>query len=112
MGKYRPPQWLIGAIPYLRGKNFESFKNAILLGNMVYSCCAYGCTNRYGRVGKRFFSFPKDKKQRDKWIAAIKRENWTPTPHSKVCSDHFVSGNYACYYYNYIIPFNFLFCVR
>lgn len=62
---------------------------------MVICCCAVGCSNRQGRPGKRFFAFPKDKKQRDKWIAAVKREKWVPSRYSRLCSDHFVSGKSA-----------------
>ncbi|XP_069119120.1 uncharacterized protein [Argopecten irradians] len=29
---------------------------------------------------------------REKWIAAIRREGWTPTASSRVCGRHFVSG--------------------
>ena len=65
---------------------------AILLGKMVWSYCAVGCTNRYGLPGIRFFSFPCDEIQCQKWIAAIRREKWSPTKNSKLCSAHFITG--------------------
>lgn len=61
---------------------------------MVISCCAFGCTNRQGKAGIKFFRFPKDVERRKKWIVAIKRQNWTPTEYSRVCSAHFVTGLY------------------
>ena len=39
-----------------------------------------------------FFRFPVDTQQRDRWIAALRREDWLPTQYSRVCSAHFVSG--------------------
>ena len=66
--------------------------SAILSGKMVYSCCAVGCTNGYEDPGIRFFFIPSDNLLRDKWIAAIKREIWTPSKHSKICSHHFITG--------------------
>jgi hypothetical protein len=40
----------------------------------------------------RISSFP-DKKKRKQWINAIKRkEPWTPTQSSRVCSLHFLQG--------------------
>ena len=59
---------------------------------MVWACCAIGCTNRYGMPGKRFYSFPKDEELRDRWTAAVSRKDWTPTKHTKICSDHFITG--------------------
>ena len=62
--------------------------------NMVKSCCAVGCTNRYTKdCGLRFYRFPSDVDRRSKWLAAMKRDNWKPNEHSWVCSAHFVSGN-------------------
>ena len=26
------------------------------------------------------------------WIRALKRKDWVPTAHSRICGDHFVSG--------------------
>ena len=57
---------------------------AILVGKMVVSCCAYGCTNRQGKVGVKFYRFPTDTELKAKWVAAIKRENWTPNEHSRI----------------------------
>ena len=59
---------------------------------MVFSCCAYGCTNRQGMADIKFFHFPRDEERRSKWIAAIKRQNWTPSEYSRLCSAHFITG--------------------
>jgi len=61
---------------------------------MVQSCCAYGCSNRSGQnKGLKVYSFPKRPAERIKrWIAAVKRDNWQPNEHSRVCSAHFVTG--------------------
>ncbi len=63
-------------------------------------CCVVNC-HRNSKADKdivSFFGFPKrNQEQREKWIQAVKRINpdgskWTPNQHSKICSDHFVSG--------------------
>ena len=65
---------------------------------MVKSCCAYGCTNRAVSKGESedavsFYRFPKGpEERRRRWILAVKRENWQPTEHSRICSVHFVTG--------------------
>ncbi|KAL5481433.1 hypothetical protein EMCRGX_G021585, partial [Ephydatia muelleri] len=33
-----------------------------------------------------------DRARRLKWIKALKRQNWIPTVHSRICGDHFISG--------------------
>ena len=38
------------------------------------------------------FRFPEDESQRDAWVRAIKRENWTPSEQSRLCQLHFISG--------------------
>ena len=56
---------------------------------MIKSCCAVGCKNVF--VSKRkggkllFYNFPADKDLRRKWIAAVKRENWTPNEYTTIC---------------------------
>ncbi len=49
----------------------------------------------------RFFKFPSNNpEKRQLWIQALKRVNpdgtpWQPTESSRVCSDHFISGNHS-----------------
>ena len=40
------------------------------------------------------FRFPSDPVQRRLWVQAIKREKWQPNAYSRVCSDHFISGEF------------------
>ena len=55
-------------------------------------------TNRHSAgCGISFFRFPANASQQRAWLAAICRRNidrslWTPSPHDRVCSNHFVRG--------------------
>ncbi|KAK3885153.1 hypothetical protein Pcinc_010634 [Petrolisthes cinctipes] len=60
---------------------------------MVLSCCAVGCKNRAGRGSVSFYCFPANQELREKWIAAVKRDGWQPTPYTRLCSDHFAKGH-------------------
>ncbi|XP_051988542.1 peroxynitrite isomerase THAP4-like [Xyrauchen texanus] len=58
-------------------------------------CSVVGCSLRPGTnllSEIKVFRFPKNKAQRDAWIAAVKRRGWTPTSNSRICSTHFISG--------------------
>ncbi|XP_065675543.1 THAP domain-containing protein 1 B-like [Hydra vulgaris] len=68
---------------------------------MVNSCAAYGCSNRYIKGGtKSFHKFPLQNSELCKrWIVALKRENFLPSKHTCICSDHFLESDY-----NYCIP--------
>ncbi|XP_041965645.1 THAP domain-containing protein 1-like isoform X1 [Alosa sapidissima] len=56
-------------------------------------CCAVGCNNsKSNKDGHTFYNIPKNKERRQKWIAAIKRDQWTPTEHSRLCNEHFITG--------------------
>ncbi|KAM9299287.1 uncharacterized protein PAF06_016335 [Gastrophryne carolinensis] len=59
-------------------------------------CSMFGCKNRMHKgCGKHFFRFPlKDPERLEKWIEAVQRDDWKPTLHSKVCSDHFTEKDY------------------
>ena len=61
--------------------------------SMVKNCCVVGCHNVF-KVGRniKFHRFPKDEERRAKWIAAVRRENWTPNDNTWICSQHFVNG--------------------
>jgi len=67
---------------------------------MPSSCCAVGCTNRQGQIGKdgnkiMVFRFPEDPERRSRWVAAIRRVGWQPNDGSRLCCAHFVSGQYS-----------------
>ena len=52
---------------------------------MVISCSAFGCTNRQGKKsGVSFYRLPSDDERRGKWIAAMKREGWTPGDKARI----------------------------
>ena len=43
--------------------------------------------------GSFFFRFPMQHGERKKrWILAVRRKSWNPTKHTRICGDHFVSG--------------------
>ena len=43
---------------------------------------------------KRAYRFPVDPAQRQKWVAAVHRKNWSLSEYSRVCSNHFVSSKF------------------
>ncbi|CAI9596908.1 unnamed protein product [Staurois parvus] len=59
-------------------------------------CAMFGCKNRMHKgCGKHFFRFPmKDPERLLRWIEAVQRDDWKPSVHSKVCSDHFTENDY------------------
>ncbi|CAN9497503.1 unnamed protein product [Ophioblennius macclurei] len=60
---------------------------------MVHTCVVSGCRNRR-TPGTRlsFYRFPRDPQRKQRWIAAVNREGWTPNDGSRLCSTHFISG--------------------
>ena len=62
--------------------------------SMVVSCYTYGCRNRFGEIkGLGFYCIPvHPNDRRERWIIAIKRVNWKPSKHARICGDHFESG--------------------
>ncbi|XP_045465513.1 peroxynitrite isomerase THAP4-like [Harmonia axyridis] len=63
---------------------------------MVTTCCAFGCSNDHKKGSNiHFFRFPfKNPELLNKWISAVKRENWEPKAHSRICSVHFTESDY------------------
>ena len=63
---------------------------------MPATCVVFQCSHRRNEAskakGRSFFRFPEDKRKRRAWVKAINRENWQPSEHSRICSDHFVDG--------------------
>lgn len=68
---------------------------------MVASCCACYCKNRCRKGSNiRFYKFPlNDKPLLSKWITALRRDKWLPTPSSKLCSVHFTDDCFRVYHY-------------
>ena len=61
---------------------------------MPTSCCTISCTNRYRNGGKiKFCGFPTDAHRRNLSVRAMRRENWRPKEHSRLCSTHFILSN-------------------
>ena len=67
-------------------------------------CSAPTCSNRSGRndlskvPGRnfvRYFLFPKDPELSKQWLLRLKRDKWTPSPWSRICSDHFFSSDFT-----------------
>ncbi|XP_075533590.1 THAP domain-containing protein 6-like [Dermacentor variabilis] len=58
------------------------------------ACCAINCTSRPEKTsGKTFHAFPRSNPQLyQRWVVNLKRDKWTPSPGSRLCSDHFEEG--------------------
>ncbi|XP_075695291.1 uncharacterized protein LOC142661706 [Rhinoderma darwinii] len=65
-------------------------------GGKMTVCAMFGCKNRRHKgCGKHFFRFPmKDPERLSRWIEAAQRDDWNPSIHSKICSDHFTEKHY------------------
>ena len=48
-------------------------------------CASYNCTG----VGKSLFRFPTNAALLKRWLVNMKREDFRPTKHSRLCQDHF-----------------------
>uniref|UniRef100_A0A8C5DLD4 THAP domain-containing protein 1-like n=1 Tax=Gouania willdenowi TaxID=441366 RepID=A0A8C5DLD4_GOUWI len=60
---------------------------------MVQTCSAYGCKNRYHKdKDVSFHKFPLARPDVcDKWVSAMRRNNFKPTKYSNICSQHFTT---------------------
>ncbi|KAK6188535.1 hypothetical protein SNE40_004693 [Patella caerulea] len=63
---------------------------------MPESCCCFGCFNvRQKGSGLSFHKFPLQNPELvNKWLIKISRENFSPSQHHVVCSDHFIKDDY------------------
>ncbi|KAI9999518.1 hypothetical protein NQD34_018456 [Periophthalmus magnuspinnatus] len=63
---------------------------------MVQTCSAYGCKNRYHKDKEiSFHKFPLARPDIcDKWVSAMRRDNFRPTKYSSLCSQHFIRDSF------------------
>lgn len=65
---------------------------------MPVSCCAFDCTKRFIKgEGTKFYRSPCDPEYWRWLVLATKRRDWTPTEHSRICSNHFVEGRLSVF---------------
>ncbi|XP_014914117.1 THAP domain-containing protein 1 isoform X1 [Poecilia latipinna] len=55
-------------------------------------CSAPNCSNSTS-IGKQLFRFPKDPVRKKKWVVNCRRD-FEPTPHSRLCQDHFEESQF------------------
>nr|XP_046264664.1 THAP domain-containing protein 1 [Scatophagus argus] len=55
-------------------------------------CSAPNCSNSTS-AGKQLFRFPKDPDRKKKWVMNSRRD-FEPTPHSRLCQDHFEQSQF------------------
>ena len=72
-------------------------------------CSAWGCDRRFSKeAGIPFHKFPlKEKERLKKWLIAMRRDDFKPTIHSRICAKHFVTTDYhpfSIYLKNTAIP--------
>ncbi|XP_049779106.1 THAP domain-containing protein 1-like [Schistocerca cancellata] len=68
---------------------------------MVKSCAAMNCTNKFEKgTNITFHRFPFSKPQLfQKWLHAVRRQDFRPTEYHFICSDHFEE---SCFLANYV----------
>ncbi|CAC5398256.1 unnamed protein product [Mytilus coruscus] len=59
-------------------------------------CVVYGC-NSNSQCDKNiyWFTFPKDSQRNRAWVHYCKRQDFTPSKHSRICSKHFTLHQYS-----------------
>nr|ACO14780.1 THAP domain-containing protein 2 [Caligus clemensi] len=54
------------------------------------SCAAFGCKNQCSpKSDVSFHRFPRDPELRQEWVRNLKKADFTPKEHSRICSEHF-----------------------
>jgi hypothetical protein len=65
---------------------------------MVYQCVVFGCRTNYPKlvdgkpeypVAASVFSFPTEEAVKHEWVRFCKRDNFSPSKHSRICAHHF-----------------------
>ncbi|CAL1262401.1 unnamed protein product [Larinioides sclopetarius] len=57
-------------------------------------CCVPNCRNNYKNTTNiSVFKFPTEEEIKRKWTSAIRRKDFVPTKHSRVCIKHFTAND-------------------
>ena len=63
----------------------------------IYYCMVFNMSFEYIYVSKKqniiFDRFPSEPERKEKWLKKLRRKDWQPSKHSKICSDHFTESN-------------------
>uniref|UniRef100_A0A3B3IKM4 THAP-type domain-containing protein n=1 Tax=Oryzias latipes TaxID=8090 RepID=A0A3B3IKM4_ORYLA len=72
----------------------KTFKFQRTIYSTAEHCCVPLCqaSSKYNSL-LSFHTFPSDAEIRRKWLVAIRRDKFTVTPHTRVCSRHFNKGD-------------------
>lgn len=74
-------------------RKVNTLKDIFCLGTMPVSCCVINCVRGFEKgSGITFLRIPDREPKRSAWINAIRRKNWVPSEHGRVCSVHFLLG--------------------
>lgn len=60
--------------------------------HIMGGCSAPNCSNS-STIGKQLFRFPKEPVRKKKWVLNCRRD-FEPTPHSRLCQDHFEESQF------------------
>ena len=66
-------------------------------GGSGQCCCVPMCSNNRKRTAAAgmltsYYRLPADPKRRNVWLKLIRRVNWVPKCHHRICSSHFLNG--------------------
>ncbi|CAG9109153.1 unnamed protein product [Plutella xylostella] len=70
--------------------NYKYLTNYFHIATMPQCCAVPLCSERKGG-----HMFPRDKTVLEQWLVAIRRKNYCPTKHSRVCKKHFNPEDYV-----------------
>ena len=87
----------VGAYSRTYGMPIYNYSKFLSHNTMVQSCSAYGCTKRASKDSQGSFHryLLNDKELCRKWVSAMRRVDFQPTPSSTLCSAHFLPKDYV-----------------
>ncbi|KAG7166699.1 THAP domain-containing protein 2-like 1 [Homarus americanus] len=81
----------------VRGCGCDIYPAVIGYSTMPTNCIALGCNERANKKSDpsiKFHQLPKDQCRRQKWVWALRRDNYTPGKQARLCSKHFAAEDF------------------